>query len=98
MPPKKVALSDEVRVAFKAQLAEAKRVADQSMETFHIQVYLMNRSGLTFDEIADIFGTKSSTVSGWKAKGEEAYRRGESTRDRSAGQDSDRPGQRIPVS
>jgi DNA-directed RNA polymerase specialized sigma24 family protein len=90
-------LSEDVRAAFKAQLADAKRVADQQVENFHVQVYLMNRSGLTFDEIAEIFGTRSSTVTDWKRKGEEAYKRRESARDRQLGEDPVRPGEREPV-
>jgi transposase len=95
-------LSDDAREAFKAQLADAKRVADQQMENFHIQVYLMNRSGLTFDEIAAVFDTRSSTVTDWKRKGEEALERRErekreSARDQQLGEDPLRSGEREPV-
>lgn len=96
MPPRKrVELSDDVRTAFKAQLADAKRAADLQLENFHIQVYLMNRSGLTFDEIAAVFGTRSSTVTDWRRKGEEAYKRRESARDQRPGGDPVRPGELV---
>lgn len=98
MPPKKkVQLSDDVRAAFKAQLADAKRVSDQATENFYVQVYLMNRSGLTFSEIAEIFETRTSTVSDWKRKGEEAYGRRESARDQQFGEDPLRSGELEPL-
>jgi DNA-binding MarR family transcriptional regulator len=92
MPPraKKVALSDDVRSAFKQQLVESKRQADQQQESFHVTVYLMWKSGLTFDEIAEELGTRSSTVSDWKKKGEEAHGRREQARSGPAGEDPDR--------
>ena len=96
MPPRKrVTLSDEVREAFKARLSHSKQSADRAEEDFHIDVYLMNRSGLTFEEIAQEIRTRTSTVSDWKKKGEEAYLRRESARDHPAGNDPVRPGELI---
>jgi DNA-directed RNA polymerase specialized sigma24 family protein len=96
-PKKKVQLSDDVRDAFKRQLADAKRVSDQATENFYVQVYLMNLSGLTFQEIAEIFGTRTSTVSDWKRKGEEAYAARESARSQEPGEDPLRPAEPLPL-
>lgn len=96
MPPrKKITLPDEVRDALKGRLSESKDVADRAEESFHIDVYLMNRAGLTFEEIATQLGTRTSTVSDWKRKGEEAYRRRESARSESAGEDPVRSGELL---
>lgn len=97
MPPRarKIQLSDEVRTAFKRRLNHVKAVADRAEQDFHVEVYLMWQSGLTFDEIAETLGTRSSTVSDWKRKGEEVYNRRESARDQQSGGDPDRPSELI---
>lgn len=99
MPPRnrKTVLPDEVREAFKERLTQSRESKDRAEEDFYVDVYLMNKAGLTFDEIAAQLRTSSSTVDGWKKKGEEAYRRRESTRDRQLGEDPFRSGQREPV-
>lgn len=98
MPPrKKIQLSDDVREAFKGRLTHSKEIADRAEEDFHIEVFLMNKSGLTFGEIALQLNTRTSTVSDWKKKGEEAFERRESARSRQLGEDPVRSGERQPV-
>ena len=98
MPPrKKITLPDEVREALKGRLSQSKAIAARAEEDFHVDVYLMNQAGLTFDEIATQLGTRTSTVSDWKRKGEEAYRRRESARSEPAGEDPVRSGELEPL-
>jgi DNA-directed RNA polymerase specialized sigma24 family protein len=76
MPPKRrPAVSDELKAVLQQRLAHVKAMSDRAVEDFHIEVYLMNKAGLTFDDIAAVFGTRSSTVTDWKKKGEEASQR-----------------------
>jgi DNA-directed RNA polymerase specialized sigma24 family protein len=72
---RRAALPDDLKAALKLRLAHIKAMSDRAVEDFHIEVYLMNRSGLTFEDIAEVFATSSSTVSDWKKKGDEAYQR-----------------------
>lgn len=74
MPPKREALPDGLKAALKQRIAHVKETADRGVEDFYIEVYLMNQGGLTFEDIADALNTRTSTVSDWKKKGEEAHR------------------------
>jgi DNA-binding transcriptional regulator YiaG len=96
-PRKKIQLSDDVREAFKGRLTHSKEIADRAEEDFHIEVFLMNKSGLTFEEIATQLNTRTSTVSDWKKKGEEAFGRRESARDQQPGEDPVRSGELEPL-
>ncbi|MFG3509627.1 hypothetical protein ACGF5F_29465 [Streptomyces sp. NPDC047821] len=96
MPPKKrIELSDEVRAAFTERLQHSKACADRGVEDFLIDVYLMNKAGMTIAEIGVSLGTKTSTVGDWKRKGEEAYTRREQERSGRPGGDPDRSGELL---
>lgn len=90
MPPrKKITLPDDVREALGERLRESKDASERSRENFLIDVYLMNKAGMTEKEIADLLKASPATVNDWKRKGEEA-------RARRSGVDPDRPRELIP--
>jgi hypothetical protein len=96
-PRKRIELSDEVREALRGRLSVAKDVKDQAEESFYIEVFLMFKAGLTFDEITSELRASVGAVSDWKKKGEGAYNRRESARDRQPGEDPLRSAEREPV-
>lgn len=87
MPPqKRITLPDDVREAFEERLVHSKKISDQAVEDFYIDIYLMHRSGMTIAEIAGVLGESTSTVGDWKKKGEQA-------RNRRRGEGPHRPGE-----
>lgn len=89
MPPKnRITLPDDVREAFRERLVHSKKISDRTVEDFYIDVYLMNRSGMTLAEIAEVLGESSSTIGDWKKKGEQA-------RDRRNRESLERPGELL---
>lgn len=92
MPPKrKITLSDEVREALLGRLEQSRETSDRAREAFFVDVYLMNRAGLTEKEEAERLGVSSATVNDWKRRGEEAWRRREEDGSRRLGIDPDGP-------
>lgn len=87
MPPKRrITLPDDVRDALSERLRESKEASERTRESFFVDVYLMNRAGMTEKEIAEVLGVSPATVNDWKRKGEEA-------RNRRSGVDPDRSGE-----
>lgn len=79
-------MPDDVRDALSERLRESKEASERTRESFFVDVYLMNRAGMTEKEIAEVLGVSPATVNDWKRKGEEA-------RNRRSGVDPDRSGE-----
>lgn len=80
-------MSDTVREAWEEQLRQSAENVRRVEQNHKLTVYLANKAGLTFSEIADVLDVSSSTVGNWKVEIEEE--RGESRRRRAI-----RPGER----
>lgn len=89
VPPgrRKLTLSDGVREAFEEQLRQSAENLQRVTDNHKMTVYLANKAGLTYDEIAEILDVSSSVIGNWRS--EVAEKRGEVRRRR-----PDEPGER----
>lgn len=73
MPPRKrIELSQDVREALEEDLALSYDAYQRAGEEFKMKVAVLNRAGLTVQDISDVIGVGKSTVGDWKRQGEEA--------------------------
>lgn len=88
MPPRKrIELSADVRDALEEDLKLSYEAYLRQAEDFKMKLALINRAGLTVQDISDAIGVGKSTVGDWKRQGEEA-------RDRRRGDSPGGPGER----